>query len=394
MSYWRRLIAHAVTSLLASPLRSALALLGIVIGSAAVIAMVNIGHNAKQAMLKQFEGMGAQSTTIDYQQGATMSIAELLELREHLYRSVPELETIAATIRGSGTLRHQGESAFATVVGATDEFFALLDLPLRAGRLTSDLDGDEPYAVLGRQLFDNFRQQGVYLSVGDVVVLDRTPVTLVGILDDSPQNTFLSPAPINNSVIAPLESARRLGQDTARWRLMAVRTKGVDYEDVQERLGGEFRRLLPQTAVQISSPEQLIERIEKQTRILTLTLGAIGGVSLLVGGIGVMNIMLVSVSERRREIGLRMAIGARIADIKLQFLTEALILCLAGGCIGLVFGIAAALGATQYFGYPFELSMASIALGVGVSTLVGLFFGYHPAAAAAKLDPVDTLYGD
>ena len=113
MSYWRRLIAHAVTSLLASPLRSALALLGIVIGSAAVIAMVNIGHNAKQAMLKQFEGMGAQSTTIDYQQGATMSIAELLELREHLYRSVPELETIAATIRGSGTLRHQGESAFA-----------------------------------------------------------------------------------------------------------------------------------------------------------------------------------------------------------------------------------------------------------------------------------------
>ena len=107
-----------------------------------------------------------------------------------------------------------------------------------------------------------------------------------------------------------------------------------------------------------------------------------------------MNIMLVSVSERRREIGLRMAIGARVTDIKRQFLTEALILCLAGGCVGLVVGIATAFGATQYFGHPFELSMASIVLGVGVSTLVGLFFGYHPAAAAAKLDPVDTLYGD
>ena len=394
MTYWRRLITHAVTSLFSSPLRSALALLGIVIGSAAVIAMVNIGHNAKQAMLKQFEGMGAQSTTIDYQQGAETSVAALLDLRDHLYRSIPGLEIIAATSTGNGRLRHRGESAFASVVGATDELFAILDPRLRAGRLTADLDGDTPHAMLGWKLYQDFRQQGIYLGVGDIVVFDDTPVMLVGVLEDFPHNSFLSPTPINNSLIAPLESLRRLNQDTSRWRLTAVRAKGVDYELVQAQLGSELRRLLPQTRVRISSPEQLIENIEKQTRILTLTLGAIGGVSLLVGGIGVMNIMLVSVSERRREIGLRMAIGARVTDIKLQFLTEALILCLAGGCVGLLFGIATAFGATQYFGHPFELSMASVVLGVGVSTLVGLFFGYHPAAAAAKLDPVDTLYGD
>ncbi len=393
MSYWRRLIVHAATSLVSSPLRSALALLGIVIGSAAVIAMVNIGHNAKQAMLKQFEGMGAQSTTIEYQDGPIVSVAALLDLRGHLHQSVSGLEIIAATSAGNGTLRHRGQSANAFVLGATDDFFAILDPRLRAGRLTADLDGDEPYAVLGWQLYQDFRQQGIYLGVGDVVVIDRTPVIVVGILEDQPRSLLL-PSPINNSLIAPLESLRRLGQDTSRWRLMAVRAEGVDYRVVQEQLERELRRLLPQALVRISSPEQLIENIEKQTRLLTLTLGAIGGVSLLVGGIGVMNIMLVSVSERRREIGLRMAIGARVADIKLQFLTEALILCLAGGCVGLVVGIATAFGATQYFGHPFELSMASVVLGVGVSTLVGLFFGYHPAAAAAKLDPVDTLYGD
>ncbi len=393
MSYWRRLIAHAVTSLFSSPLRSALALLGIVIGSAAVIAMVNIGHNATQAVLKQFEGMGAQSTSIEYQDGATVTVATLLDLRGHLHGSVPGLEIIAATTTGGGMLMRDGHSVQASVLGATDDFFAILDPRLRAGRLTTDLDGDAPYALLGWQLFQDFRKQGVYLGVGDIVVLDRTPVTLVGILEDQP-NSMLLPAQINTSLIAPLQSLRRLSQDTTRWRLMAVREKGVDYRVVQEQLETELKQWLPRTVARISSPEQLIENIEKQTRILTLTLGAIGGVSLLVGGIGVMNIMLVSVSERRREIGLRMAIGARIADIKLQFLTEALILCLAGGCIGLLFGIATAYGATQYFGHPFELSMASVVLGVGVSTLVGLFFGYHPAAAAAKLDPVDTLYGD
>ena len=393
MSYWRRLAVHAAASLLSSPLRSALALLGIVIGSAAVIAMVNIGHNATQAVLKQFEGMGAQSTTIEYQDGATVSVAALLDLREHLHGRVPGLEIIAATSTGSGMLLRDGHFTRASVLGATDDFFRIAAPELGRGRLIADLDGDAAYAVLGWQLYQDFRRQGVYLGVGDIVVLDETPVTLVGIFEDQPSSRLL-PAQINTSLIAPLQSLRRLSQDTSRWRLMAVREKGVDHEVVQAQLEDEFRQRLPQTRVRISSPEQLIESIEQQTRILTLLLGAIGGVSLLVGGIGVMNIMLVSVSERRREIGLRMAIGARIADIKLQFLTEALILCLAGGCIGLVFGIAAALGATQYFGYPFELSMASIALGVGVSTLVGLFFGYHPAAAAAKLDPVDTLYGD
>ena len=393
MTFWRRLIVHAATSLMSSPLRSLLALLGIVIGSAAVIAMVNIGHNAKQAVLRQFDSMGAQTTMIEYQDGVQTDVASLLELRGHLYRGNPELETVVATVPTSGTLMRKGESVTASVLGTTDDYFATAGLSLREGRFTTELDGGEAHAIIGWKLFDDLRQQGIYLGVGDRVLLDRAPVTLVGILEKRPQSRF-SPVDINRSLIVPLESLRRLNREAIGWRLLAVRSKDTDYRVLQRQLEADLRRLLPHTVVRISSPEQLIQNIEQQTRILTLTLGAIGGVSLLVGGIGVMNIMLVSVSERRREIGLRMAIGARVGDIKRQFLTEALILCLVGGCIGLVVGIAVAFGATRYFGQPFELSMASVVLGVGVSTLVGLFFGYHPAAAAAKLDPVDTLYGD
>ena len=393
MSIWRRLIAHAATSLMSSPLRSLLALLGIVIGAAAVIAMVNIGHNAKQAVLRQFDSMGAQTTTIEYQAGVQIDVASLLELRDRVHRSNPELQAVMATIQASGTLMREGKSVSAAVLGVSGNYFPLTGLALEEGRFTTDLDNGEAHAVVGRKLIDDFRKQGIYLRVGDTLLLDQTPVTLVGILEKRPQSRF-SPADINNALIVPLESLRRLNRDTSRWRLLALRSKDADYRALQRQLEDDMQRLLPRTVVYIVSPEQLIQSIEQQTRILTLTLGAIGGVSLLVGGIGVMNIMLVSVSERRREIGLRMAIGARVADIKRQFLTEALILCLVGGCIGLVLGIAVAFGATRYFGETFELSMASIVLGVGVSTLVGLFFGYHPAAAAAKLDPVDTLYGD
>ncbi len=393
MNLPRRLFIHATMSLMSSPLRSLLALLGVVIGSAAIIAMINIGYNAKQSMLRQFDGMGAQTTMIEYHSGAQTDIDSLLELKDRLYRRNSRIEAVAVTAVGGGTLMRKGKAVEAAILGTVDTFFSVADLSLAEGRFTTGADGDEAYAVIGSGLLDDFRKQGAYFGVGDTVLFNAVPITVVGILDDQP-HSLLSPTTINSSIITPLHSFRRLKLATTHWRLLAVRSQGAHYVDVQRELAADVKRLLPNTEVHISSPEQLIESIERQTRILTLALGAIGGVSLLVGGIGVMNIMLVSVSERRREIGLRMAVGARVVDIKRQFLTEALILCLLGGCLGLAAGVAIAFGLTWYAGEPFELSIPSVVLGVGISTLVGLFFGYYPAAAAAKLDPVDTLYGE
>ena len=378
---------------MSSPARSVLALLGIVIGSAAVIAMINIGYNAKQAMLREFDGMGAQSTMIDYQGGEQIGVVSLLSLRDWLCDRNPGIEAVAVTAVGSGTLSRQGESVEATVLGTTEDFSTMANPTLRDGRFISDLDGGEAYAVMGWDLFRDFRIQGVHLHVGDTVVFDEVPVTLVGILDDH-HHSLLSPTEINTSLITPLHSLQRLHLGTARWRLLASRPEGADYREMQRRLEEDVKRYLPYTDVRVTSPERLIESIEEQNRILTLTLGAIGGVSLLVGGIGVMNIMLVSVSERRKEIGLRVAIGARTIDIKRQFLIEALILCFLGGCIGLAAGVAVAFGFTRYSDGQFELSMTSVVLGLGVSTLVGLLSGYYPAVAAARLDPVDTLDGE
>lgn len=393
MGLWRRLIAHAAASLMSSPLRSLLALLGIVIGSAAVIAMINIGYSAKQAMLRQFDGMGAHTTMIEYENGAHIDLASLLKLKKRLYQRNPDIETIAATAVGGGLLAQDGEAVDVSVLGASDNFFTMAGLTVDKGRFIDDTDRDEAYVVIGWKIFDDFRKRGVFLSIGDTIVFNSVPVTLVGVLGYTP-HSLLSPTDINNTLITPLRSLRRLELKTSQWRLLALRSEHSDYHELQRRLEKDVKRFLPHTNTRVISPEQLIESIKRQNGILTLTLGAIGGVSLLVGGIGVMNIMLVSVSERRKEIGLRMAIGARVIDIKRQFLTEALILCLLGGCIGLAVGVTVAFGFTLYSHEPFELSMLSVGLGLGVSTLIGLFFGYYPAAAAAKLDPVDTLYGD
>ena len=393
MRFWRRLITHAATSLMSSPLRSSLALLGIVIGAAAVIAMINIGYNAKQAMLRQLDGMGAQATMIDYEDGAQIGVVSLVEIKDRLYEKNPQLEAIAVTAVSGGTLTREGATVEASVLGATDDFYAMLGVTLMEGRFTAEADHGEAYAVMGWQLMERFRKQGTYLGVGDTVVFNGAPVTLVGVLDYN-RPSMLSPTEINDSLFVPLNSFRRLNLDTTRWRMLALRSQDADYLEIQHRLRASVKRFLPYTDVRVTSPEQLIQSIEQQNQILTLTLGAIGGISLLVGGIGVMNIMLVSVSERRKEIGLRMAIGARIADIKRQFLAEALILCLVGGCAGLATGVAIAFGFTRLSGELFELSTLSVVLGLGVSTLVGVCFGYYPAAAAAKLDPVDTLYGD
>lgn len=393
MRLWRRQVAHAIASLLASSVRSMLALLGIVIGSTAVIAMINIGYNAKQAMLREFGGMDARSTMIDYQGGAQIGVASLLSLRDWLRDRNPDIEAVAVTAVSSGTLSRQGESVEATVLGTTENFSTMVSPKLDDGRFISDWDGGEAYAVMGWDLFRDFKVQGVHLQVGDTVVFNGVPITVVGILNHH-HHSLLSPIEVNTSLITPLHSMQRLNVDTARWRMLALRPEGTDYREMQRRLVEDVRRFLPYTDVRVTSPERWIESIEQQSRILTLTLGAIGGVSLLVGGLGVMNIMLVSVAERRQEIGLRLAIGARTIDIKRQFLIEALILCFLGGCIGLAAGVAIAFGFARYSNVDFVLSMTSVVLGLGVSTLVGLFSGYYPAVAAAKLDPVDALNGD
>ena len=197
----------------------------------------------------------------------------------------------------------------------------------------------------------------------------------------------------DRAVIIPVSTAQRVFDRPEVRTVTARMSAGFHHVAATREVGDYFRRKSADLAVRVESAEELIEQMSKQTRLFALLLGSVGGISLLVGGIGVMNIMLVSVTERRLEIGIRRALGARRADIQSQFLMESVMLSLTGGIVGIGVGIGATWGICQYSGWELQVSLLAVGLGVGVASVTGMFFGFYPAYQAARLDPVAALRG-
>ena len=239
------------------------------------------------------------------------------------------------------------------------------------------------------------RRGGAREVVGDILEIDERLFTVVGVLADTPE-TYALPFQLqaNNSVFVPITTVRRVDPSIEIGLIVARAAANVHHadavRDVQAYFGGRTRGL----ALRVTSAEQLIEQMESQLGLMTLLLGAVGSISLIVGGIGVMNIMLISVAERRREIGIRRALGATRGDIQGQFLIEAMILTLCGGLAGIVVGTWATYGVCRFTGWESFLSPTSIIIGVGVSFVVGVFFGFQPAYQASRLDPIVALQGE
>ncbi len=189
----------------------------------------------------------------------------------------------------------------------------------------------------------------------------------------------------------PISTVLRLSPNNTVRTVMARLEPHVSAREATEEIRGHFASLPAARQVRVMSPEQVIEHMERQSRMFTLLLGAIGSISLIVGGVGVMNVMLVSVSERRREIGIRRALGAQKKDIQWQFLIESVLLSLVGGFLGIVLGVGGSYLFAHYSGWQFELIHGALVLGVGVSVAVGIFFGYYPARQAAALNPIQAL---
>ena len=197
--------------------------------------------------------------------------------------------------------------------------------------------------------------------------------------------------PVGAGASSPISTMSRVGGQTGVSRISARVGPGVDQQQLSGEISSWFARRYRNLQAQVMSPEELIANMERQMRLFTLLLGAVGGISLIVGGVGVMNVMLVSVSERRREIGIRMALGARRRDVRRQFLIEALILSLLGGVLGVGVGVVAARIAAQLNGWGFFFTPEAALVGFGVSALVGIFFGFYPALQASRLDPITAL---
>jgi len=252
----------------------------------------------------------------------------------------------------------------------------MFKVPVAEGRFISDLDGYGNFCVLGHTKAEWLRQQGVPSPVGAEVVFGGRVYTVVGVAGPVLAGSF-RPYEINEGIMIPIRLALRL-PDRPRIGVLAARMIDSGETVAATRQLKEYFQYTDRMNVDVVSAEDLVAQMERQMRMFTLMLGAIGSIALIVGGVGVMNVMLVSVSERRREIGIRRAIGAEQKDIQFQFLIESVVLSFVGGLIGLVLGVGTVAVICTFTGWEFFVSIESVLLGVGVSAAVGIFFGYYP----------------
>lgn len=401
-------LRSAWRALRANPMRSLLTMLGIIVGVAAVITMIAIGQGATERVQEHMKVLGANVMLVlpgsvntgGVRQGAQTSLALTEADAQAIAIEVPEVQVAAPSSRATVQAVYGGTNWSTPVFGATNDYLEARDWPLASGRPfeASELQGAAKVVLIGqtvaRELF------GDQDPLDQVIRLRGVPVTVIGVLARKGQNSWGSDQ--DDIAIVPISTFRNRVQGDAAGRLKRVGTISVKVRDGHDMKSAEanIAELLRQRMrVQPGADEpfrirnltEMLQAQEASSRTMTLLLSAVAGVSLIVGGIGIMNIMLVSVTERTREIGLRMAVGARGSDILAQFLIEAVTLSLIGGAIGVVLGALATWAVGHFAGWQVSMTMESIALSAGFSALVGVFFGFYPARRAAGLLPIQAL---
>jgi len=394
-------------ALMRNKMRSFLTALGVIIGVGAVIAMVAIGQGAKTRVEKTFEAMGTNmlivlpgSTSSGGMQGGFGTQPTLTwEDLKAIQSQVPAVRLAAPTLRASVVVQSEDQNWTTSVIGTTAVYAQIRNWPVAKGRKLddSDVDASAKVVLLGQTVVDKLYGPGAD-PVGRLVRIKSVPFQVVGVLEKKGQSMMGSD--YDDTTLVPYTTFQKKIQGSlgnfipGAIFVSAVRSDATQRASQQISALLRDRHHLPGGAEDDFSVRNLSEIAGAQqqgTQVLTTLLAAIAAVSLLVGGIGIMNIMLVSVTERTREIGVRMAVGARPGDILSQFLAEALVLSIGGGALGIAFGLAAAFELAARFHWPMVVQPAVIALSVGFSALVGIVFGLYPASKASRLDPIDAL---
>ena len=394
----------ALASIVANLLRSSLTMLGIIIGVAAVITMVALGTGAQRAVDEQIDQLGTRVLSVMAGQSFRRGIASANRVSltvddyEALVRDAPLLAEVVPELSGGRQIKYGNKNLFHEVVGTTTNFPGVHAVDIAAGSMftAGDLATRRRVVVLGSEIPENLEVTADSL-IGHTLTINRTPFEIIGVFEEVGQR--FGPEP-DDRLFIPLTTAelRVFGQDRLRG-LSAQVADDVSLEmgmvDIERVLRREHKiRPGEDNDFMIMNRRQFMEMAQASTEIFAFLLASIAGVSLLVGGIGIMNIMLVSVTERTREIGVRKALGATRFNILMQFVIEALTIGVLGGVLGIALGAGAAWALVEFAGWNVFISVDAVLLAVVFSVGVGLFFGIWPARRAAELDPIEALRHD
>jgi len=393
-----RHFAEALANLAKSKLRSFLAILGILVGTGSVVALITSSQLATAHALAQFKTLGTNLIAMDIRQqdGASQGQSGGLALADmaKLKAASKDIELVAPYSYLYQSPYYKGRQLDSqALLGADQQLPELVKMELAQGRYISDLDQTGFFCVIGSDIAAQLRSMGVKNPIGTQIRLGRSYFTIVGVLKPWTPNIFMY-VEINKGMLIPLRAASLLSKYSQISSILVRFDKNAVLQDVQNALQAKMAELAPDQSIQFRNPGQIIEVVQKQKQTYNYLLIAIGFISLLVGAIGVMNIMLVSVVERRREIGIRMAIGAQASDILAMFLIESIVLTVFGGLLGIVVGLGFSYTLAYFSDWEIAFFFMPPTLGFAVSVAVGMLSGFYPAWRASRLDPIETLQSE
>lgn len=401
------LLQIAIRALQRNKLRALLTMLGIIIGVAAVIAMVAIGQGSKQSIQNQLSSMGSNMITVRPFSNTTVgggarldqSSLQTLTMKDikQIQNNSKYISEVSPSVSAKGQVINGNKNWPTTIMGISPDYLKIRDWPLKEGNIFNDgnVVSLAKVCLVGQTVVDNLFSPGED-PVGKVIRFNKIPFTIIGVLVAKGENAFGNDQ--DDIVLAPYS--------TVQERILSISYIQNIYassisENTTDSAVAELTRILRQSHnlkasddddFLIRTQAELINTFSSTSQLLTVLLTAIAGISLVIGGIGIMNIMYVSVTERTKEIGLRMSIGARGIDILMQFLIEAIVISIIGGIIGVLLGIGATQLISIFLKWPTLISVSSIVISFAVCGITGIFFGYYPAVKASRLDPIEALH--
>lgn len=400
------LLRIALLAIKRNKLRAFLTMLGIIIGVAAVITMMSIGQGSKQSIQDTFSSMGANMITVmPYNNmpmpgGVRMGAASVQSLTlndvEKVKAQVPEINAISPGVSSSGQAIRGANNWPTSLQGVSADYLHIRKLSVKDGSNFTDeqIKSFAKVCLIGQTVVDNLFKNGED-PVGQIIRFGKIPFQVIGVLTPKGQNTFGQDQ--DDIIIAPYTTVmKRILASIYIQNIYASTATEAESDIASERIISVLRtshRLRDgvENDFDVRTQAELIQMLSSTSGMMTSLLTAVAGISLVIGGIGIMNIMYVSVTERTREIGLRLSIGARGKDILWQFLTEAVMISITGGVFGVVIGITASLIVSNVVHWPIIISQSSIVISFIVCVITGIFFGYYPAVKAAALDPIEAL---